>query len=161
MRDLVTAGRFHVLQEAENARAVLQAEGIDSVLTNESLLRSDWVNPESAGGIRVEVRDSDAERAREVLQTVADGFDLGEIATLDAELEPAVPVAACVECGSIDFHPIPKLRIFLLVAVILGGMAIIGERNFWPLLALILLGFAIIFLFVENWRCRDCGAQWS
>lgn len=161
MHELVTVGRFHLLQEAENARAVLLAEGIESILTNESPLRSDWSNPESSGRIRVEVRECDVERAGEILNVVADGFDLGEISTLDTEPAPPAPVAACSECGSLDFHRIPKRLIFLLVAVVLGGMAIIGERNFWPLFALIILGFAIIFLFVETWRCRDCGAQWS
>lgn len=161
MNELVVAGRFNALQEAENARAVLMAEGIDSVLANESLVRSDWVNPESSGGIRVEVRDDDAERAREILQTVADGFDLGEIATLDTESPAPSPLTACMDCGSADFHRIPRLRISLFIAVVFGGMAIIGDRNFWPLLALILFGFMIIFLFVETWRCRDCGARWD
>ncbi len=161
MHELVIAGRFHLLQEAENARAVLLAEGIESILTNESPLRSDWANPEASGRIRVEVRQCDAERASEILNVVADGFDLGEIATLDTEPAPLPPLVACAECGSLDFHRIPKRLIFMLVAVVLGGMAIIGERNFWPLSTLIMLGFAIIFLFVETWRCRDCGAQWS
>lgn len=161
IHQLKVIARYSFLQEAENARTVLAGEGISSVLTNEGVLRSDWVNPHSSGGIRLEVREGDAERAREILTVVADGFDLGEIATIDVERPPAAPPSACTRCGSDDFRRMPRFRILLLILVVLTGFVAIGGRNLWPVMALSGLAAVVIFGFLGRMRCRACGLMWS
>lgn len=161
IHDLIVVARFNFLQEAENARAALAGEGVEAVLANQNLLRSDWVDPESRGGIRLEVRECDAERAREILSVLADGFDLGEIATIDAEVPPPPAPAHCARCGSQDFSKIPKVRIFALVVVLLAGAVAIGGREFWPVMTLAILAAIVLSALVGVWRCERCGFQWS
>lgn len=161
MDTLTVVARFNLHQEAENARAVLASEGVDAVLTHQGGLRSDWINPESSGGIRLEVRDEDAERAREILSVVADGFDLGEIATIDAEAPKAPAPDQCARCGSVEFTKVPKVRIFALIVVLLAGVVAIGGRDFWPVMTLALLAAIVVYSLIGVFRCQRCGLQWS
>src|SRR6266850_903898 len=65
--DLVTIDRFIFIAEAEVARATLDAAGIDAVLADENIVRMAWGEAQAHGGVRLQVRRSDAEAAAEVL----------------------------------------------------------------------------------------------
>jgi len=69
MTDLVTVGTFLSGPDAELARAALEAAGIDAMIRAddcEGVQPGLWM-----GGVAILVRSEDADRAHEVLETVA------------------------------------------------------------------------------------------
>ena len=79
------------------------------------------------------------------------------------EGEPAPPQdpEQCPVCESMDIHRVPKVRIFILVAVVFGGIVAIDPGTFWPALAIIFMAPFVLHLFVEDWHCHTCGHRWS
>lgn len=152
----MVAGLFSNLQEAENASAVLRGNGIPSQISNQGILRSDWLNPRSTSGVKLQVRQSDVERAEEILSLIADGFDLAEIATIDVGPEEG-PADRCRRCGSDEIRRMPRLLVALLVTTIFAGFLVIGEVGRWPLFALLGMSYILIFL-TNRWRCAECGS---
>jgi len=62
---LVTIARFHFVGEAQIAKLTLASKGIDSFLADEFM--SSFF-PIAIGGIRLQVRESDAKMAEEILR---------------------------------------------------------------------------------------------
>jgi hypothetical protein len=65
---LVTIETFSSAWEAQLARASLEAEGIDSVIADEHFLRLYGALTSTLGGVRLQVRPEDADRASELLR---------------------------------------------------------------------------------------------
>lgn len=55
--------------DAHIALGRLQAEGIPATLADENLVQTDWLYSIAVGGIKLQVADADAGRARLVLAT--------------------------------------------------------------------------------------------
>ncbi len=72
---LITIANFPYPIDANLAKSRLEAEGIDCVLTNEHIAGMNWYWPLAIGGVGLQVRESDAERAVEILESVASGED--------------------------------------------------------------------------------------
>lgn len=64
---LVTVATFDLMPDAHIALGRLQAEGIECWLADENLVQTDWLYSIAVGGIKLQVRQIDAERAREAL----------------------------------------------------------------------------------------------
>jgi len=77
------------------------------------------------------------------------------------EVDPRADPAACPRCESTDIHRIPKLRIFLLLAVLLVGLSFVGEYGSGQIGFLLLAAVTAAMLFVPRWRCRECENQWD
>ena len=60
--------RFLGLQEATLAKCLLDSAGIESFLTDDNIVRLDWFYSNMVGGIKLLVRDEDAETANELLE---------------------------------------------------------------------------------------------
>ncbi|HVK16195.1 MAG TPA: DUF2007 domain-containing protein [Fimbriiglobus sp.] len=80
MSRLTTVASFDLAAKAELARNVLEEAGIDAVLTDAEIVAMDWLISNAVGGIKVQVREEDAERAAEVL-----AGEFGEEAGLASE----------------------------------------------------------------------------
>jgi putative signal transducing protein len=65
---LVTVETFNAPWEAQLARARLLAEGIEAVIADEHFLRLYSALSSAVGGVKLQVRQQDAERAAEVLR---------------------------------------------------------------------------------------------
>ncbi len=65
---LITVATFAHTLDAHLAKTRLESEGIDCVLTNEHIASMNWVWPLAIGGVGLQVRESDAERAAEILE---------------------------------------------------------------------------------------------
>jgi Putative prokaryotic signal transducing protein len=65
---LVTIETFSSAWEAQLARASLEAEGIDAVIADEHFLRLYGALTSTLGGVRLQVRPEDADRASELLR---------------------------------------------------------------------------------------------
>ncbi|MEJ2344832.1 MAG: DUF2007 domain-containing protein [Gammaproteobacteria bacterium] len=66
---MVTVATFDNMVDAHIALGRLQAEGIPATLADENLVQTDWLYSIAVGGIKLQVADADAGRARLVLAT--------------------------------------------------------------------------------------------
>ena len=65
--ELETVARFIDLTHAQGARSALESAGVESFLRDENISSLDWGLMPALGGLRLEVREPDLERAREIL----------------------------------------------------------------------------------------------
>ncbi len=82
LEELETVATFNSPWEAQLAKAALESEGIEAVIADENLLRLYSALSNVIGGVRVQVRPDDLERARSVL---ADRRPLPELYLVKAE----------------------------------------------------------------------------
>ena len=68
LEKLVTVGTFSSSWEAQLARACLEAEGVHSVIADEHFHRLYSALSSTLGGVRLQVRPEDADRAAEMLR---------------------------------------------------------------------------------------------
>ncbi len=73
-RDLVVIRSYWNLMEAELAKGVLDASGIEAFLFDDNMVRLDWFNANALGGIKLRVDVSNVEDANRILdENIADG----------------------------------------------------------------------------------------
>lgn len=75
--------------------------------------------------------------------------------------DPRPDPEVCPRCGSAEIHRIPKLRIYLLLAVLLTGLSFVGEYGSGQIGFLLLAAVTAATLFLSRWRCRECEKQWD
>ena len=68
---LVVAATFTSVHEAQLAKTVLEAAGIDAVLDNEHLVSMNWTYSNAVGGVKVLVPGDRLEEARSLLESEA------------------------------------------------------------------------------------------
>jgi hypothetical protein len=132
--DLITLWRYRDLPEALIAHSKLKAEGFDCFLADDNIVRFDWFWSNMVGGVRLRVREDDAEPALAVLgQEIPEAFSAGEVGE---EYEQP----QCPRCGSRD----------------------VDFESFNRSAALVALYFGIPLTIPKNrWHCEDCGNEWK
>lgn len=70
-RDLVTVRTFWNLVEAELAKGLLDAAGIEAFLFDDNMVRLDWFNANALGGVKLRVDPDNAAEANRVLEEAA------------------------------------------------------------------------------------------
>ena len=88
---LVTVATFDEGPRARLAQNVLREAGIDAVVTDESLIGMDWLMSNAVGGVKVQVREADVERAVEVLNDTLGSEDPTDLQRLEEEAVAAPP----------------------------------------------------------------------
>jgi hypothetical protein len=139
---------FRSLDEAVAARDALQQEGIAAVAGP----RNDGIERMCAdafdSGFDVIVSAADAEPAIALLRRIWPD-------------EPAAEARAeerCPACGSGEVARVPRLRIFIAVAlVMIAGSILFGQRELFLLVIAIVGG---LLLLTPRRRCRVCGERW-
>jgi hypothetical protein len=132
--DLITLWRYRDLPEALIAHSKLKAEGFDCFLADENIVRFDWFLSNMVGGVRLRVREDDAESALAVLgQEIPEKFSAEEVGE---EYEQP----ACPKCGSRDVDFQTFNRGAALVALYIGIPLTIPKNR---------------------WHCEDCGNDWK
>jgi hypothetical protein len=124
---LTTVATFHQAAQAELAMNVLTEAGIQAVVADAEIVAMDWLMANAVGGIKVQVRPEDAERAAEVLERmlgegaglVSEDIDEEELArqALAADPEPEdepgeeedPPAAENAAAGACWFFPIHRM----------------------------------------------------
>lgn len=150
--------RYTTVSEAEVAASSLDAAGIDSDLIDEHLVRTDWMLSQALGGVKLVVRASDLEAARQLLDAPifgeAQGMPLPSISS-DADRAHL----RCPACGAGQPVPIPRVRIFMLFSAVFMGLGVVvGE----PALALTaFVGVAAAVLLLPSMRCVSCSHRWT
>jgi hypothetical protein len=130
---LVTVETFAAPWEAQLARARLEAEGIDSQLADEHLARLGLSG--AIGGVRLQVREEDAEIAVEVLRREARLPEL-YLVTDEEALRPR-----CPGCNSDSLTLERWSRLLFVGSLLLFRIPILVPRR--------------------RWKCRHCGGMWK
>ncbi len=139
---------FRSRDEAIEAREALQREGIAATAgpRDESIER---MCADALGtNFDVVVDAAEAERGIALLRRIWPD---------EAQLE-ALAARHCPACGASDVARLPRLRIFLVVALILiAGSVVFGEQELFLLLIGIVGG---LLLLTPRWHCRACRERW-
>ncbi len=131
---LVTVGRYRDLSEAIVARSVIEGAGMFCFLQNENIVRLDWQISNFIGGIRLQVAESDAAAAEEILSAPVP-------ASIEMEGEPIYIQPRCPRCDSLDISFEGAGRGAALAALYLFSIpAPMGEKR---------------------WMCHHCGLLWA
>jgi ssDNA-binding Zn-finger/Zn-ribbon topoisomerase 1 len=137
---LVTVATYSYPLEAHLHRAKLESEGIDSVVVDEHIVNANWLYSIAVGGVRLQVKESDLARAREILDKIPEH--------VPEELEISTEVGddeRCPQCHSIDIH-YERFHI--------------RRTFFFWFLAYLVLPFTLPF-FKRKWKCHNCGYEWK
>ena len=130
--NLVTIATFSQAPQAHVLRGRLESEGIPAFLADENTVTANWLYSTAVGGVKLQVREADAARAREVL-------GLEEAAPEDEE-EDAEPDPTCPQCGS-------------------PNVSYTRYATRWVFASWLLLGFPLLFI-KGKWSCGNCGNEW-
>ncbi len=149
--NLVTIASFRDLYDAQLAKIRLESAGLEWFFADEATVHADWLYSNAIGGIKLQVRKADVQRALDVLARDSIDEDFAEKA-IQEEVESSV----CPRCGSenIAYYSRPEaaVTLFLLLAII--PCAITISYVFWFLAILPLL------LPEAKWGCEDCRHTW-
>lgn len=133
---LVTVATFNYPLEAHLHRAKLESEGIDSIVVDEHMIHANWLYNIAVGGVKLQVRESDAEKALRILGEIPERIP--EDPEISAEISGD---EHCPQCHSTDihyetFHMRPLFILWLLVSFTLPFMK-------------------------RKWKCNHCGYEWK
>jgi len=134
MRDnWVTVASFSRPVEAYLARTQLEADGITCVVSDEYLIRVDWLLSNAVGGVKLMVPVWEAERAKEILRPRP---RLVVVAGAGSDEE-----MICPRCHCDDVY-------FTRFSSRMGGitMQLLGFLNPWR---------------SRRWTCKQCGYEWK
>ena len=146
---LVTVASFSEPINGYLARARLEDEGIPCFLADAHTISANWFYSNAIGGVKLQVRASDAERARAIveqeLRRRRNGGDIDWTAvdptwTFDGN-HPEEGASTCPRCGSMEvfYEKFSRPMIFL---------------------SILLLGIPVPFL-SRRWSCKGCGSNWK
>lgn len=132
---LATIATFSYPTQAHILRTRLEAEGIETFIADELTITGNWLYSNAVGGVKLQVRESDMARAREILNQESVSAEM-----TDAELDDEEQQWVCPRCQSPRVH-YEKYHIRLVF------------------LSWLILHFPIPIL-KRKWRCTDCGHEW-
>jgi predicted RNA-binding Zn-ribbon protein involved in translation (DUF1610 family) len=127
-----TIARFRDLPIAELAKSKLESDDIPCFLVDKNLIGINWLYSFALGGIRLQVRNEDAEKALKILRD----DQAEELSKFEAEFPAVEQSDVCEKCGSSDI-------------IMTKGSRKAGALS-------LLLGFPFVF-FRKRYKCRKCG----
>jgi hypothetical protein len=131
--ELVVIRRFRDFPEAMMARATLDSAGIQCAVLDENIIRMNWLGSNAFGGLKLAVRQEDAETALDVLeQAIPDQIQLDGQETYEQR--------RCPNCSALDiqFEEFDKKW---------------SAAALWVNLPLLIS--------TKRWRCNACGHSWK
>ena len=123
--------RYRDLPEALLAKTSLESAEIECFLADDNIVRMDWLWSNLLGGVKLFVRNEDADAAVKILEAPApDVFDAGGLLYTRPR---------CPQCGSLEIH-FEEFTAFAYISIYLG-VPIPFHRN--------------------GWRCHSCLHRWQ
>jgi len=120
--------------EANVAKGRLESEGVEVVLLDEHTVNINWLYSNAIGGVKLQVRESEVEKAQEILSRL----DEEEVSP---EEESDDELTHCPSCNSTNVtYELFSKRLFFLS---------------W-----LLLNFPLPFV-KRSWRCKECDHHWK
>ena len=173
--ELVTIDRFLYVGDAELARALLDANGVDAVLADENIVRMAWGDAQAHGGVRLQVRRREAAEAMKILRDEqARGVEIEDHGDYSAPGSET-----CRRCGSEEVFPAEsraktytRAIVIMIAGFVIADLASLGAhiagihapRQMFAaiLLASVLAPFAVVITtaVAPRKRCRNCNADW-
>ena len=139
-QELITVANFSHPIEADPVVAWLESEGIECFVSNEHTVTMNWLYSNAIGGVGVQVKAAEVERANEILQAVLSPAAVGNESTLsDSDMDQgsdATSEIRCPQCGSENVHYEKFSRRLVFAS--------------WVLLSVPLP------FFKKKWKCREC-----
>jgi hypothetical protein len=134
---LVVAGTFTSVHEAQLARSVLEAAGIEAVLADEHLISMNWTYSNAIGGVKILVTQDRLQEAQLLLGSDAEVTDEHATSNVDTTIDRAL-ADRCRHCGSESCESsLPGKRMAILSWLTIGiPLGIPSRRRY----------------------CRNCGA---
>jgi hypothetical protein len=135
---LITIANFIEPFQADLARVKLESEGIRCFLAGENFAATYWLLSGADRGIKLQVRQSEAERALEILSS-EEGPGFREAAAGSVPSEPAD--VRCPKCSSenTEYEKFSRKAFFLGILFLRFPLALPKRKN----------------------KCRDCGHVWK
>ena len=133
---IITIAQYSQGVYAHIARGKLESAGIECIILDENLISINWLYSNAIGGVKLQVKSSDAERAKAILEEQEETKP-EEIKKKDKN------IICCPKCNSdeIYFEKFAKKLVFIS----------------W-----LLLGIPIPFIKRKRKRkCYNCGYQWK
>lgn len=135
MESLVTVKTFTYAHEAAIAKSMLRAEGIFCFLKDELTIQANPFYSNALGGVKLQVRASDALKAQRLLSRSDAGFDTASPITIRTSTGA---IAECPACESVEISLVKKP----------------SQIGFG--ISMLLLGFPLPF-FSSIYHCYGCG----
>ncbi len=139
--NLVTIANFAFtpdpVSQAELAKIKLEVEGIKCFLSGKNFIGIHWLCSAVAGGVKLQVRKSDAKRASEILQT----DEKVNIKELDNALAPEPISGLCPKCHSDDIEYCRFSRTAFYLGILFFRVPLPLPR--------------------KSHKCNDCGHTWK
>lgn len=143
---LVKIATFSHAIEAHLHRTKLESEGIHSFVTDEYMVTTQWLYSTALGGVKLWVRESDVEKAQQILKSIPKQNPESGVTNNGDEL--------CPRCGSPDIHyETFNLRPLFISWIIIGLF-------FSPTVQGSIGGFPLPFT-KKKWKCKNCGHEWQ
>ncbi|MTI29386.1 DUF2007 domain-containing protein [Xanthovirga aplysinae] len=138
MEKLVTIATFQNPVQANIYKGKLEAANIYCFLADENIVSVNWLFSNAIGGIKLQVAEKDAEKAKLLLEDNPKNAPSPEE---DESINPSKNTVQCPKCRSLNIR---KEKFSKEVAS-------------W---SLIFLGFPLPF-FSKTHHCFDCGHEWK
>lgn len=130
---LATVRSFRDMPEALLAKSVLESAGIDCLLSDANIIRTDWLWSNLVGGVKLRVQEEDLEAASQLLdQNPLESFAVQGVGDFE---QPRCPRCQSLDISFADLHK-PAAAAGLFV----GAPLAISD----PI-----------------WTCNSCGNQWQ
>lgn len=131
---LITIATFSQPIEADLVKSKLESENIECFIADQNVIQWNWLYSNAVGGIKVQVRESDAKRALEVIKSKSEELDF-------SEKDAKIVTLKCPKCNSstVTYEKFAKKILFIS----------------W-----LFLGIPLPFL-KRKYRCIDCGYEWK
>lgn len=108
---MITVASFDNTEQAELLRIRLEEGGIQACVTDAAIVSLNWMYSNAVGGVKVQIADRDAEKAKRLLEDIR------------RNTPPPEPLSTftCPHCGStkVEYRRISK-RFFMLSLLLLG-----------------------------------------
>jgi hypothetical protein len=129
----VVIRQYRDMPEAMTDRMILEASGIDCYLYDENMVRLDWLWSNLLGGLKLVVRQSDAEDAERALNSKpGEKFEVEGVGEYEQE--------RCPECGSNDVSCNELMKRIAGAGLLLALPIAIHQKG---------------------WNCHSCGHTWA
>lgn len=139
MSTLKTIASYTSPIEAHIAKGRLEAEGIQAFIADEHHIWANWMYSNALGGVKIQVREEDAEQAKTILEQ----DQAGEFEEQLDEVFEDIKANACPNCGSKEFTSTFPFISLLLVILTLGLISVFFKVR------------------RDRHRCLQCKQDWK
>jgi DNA-directed RNA polymerase subunit M/transcription elongation factor TFIIS len=143
MDPLVTIATFSHSEEAHLNRAKLESEGIDAFVADEYMVNANWLYSIAIGGVKLKVKESDAEAALSILKGISEPIP-EEVSASTKSIGEHCPKCNSTYVQYKMFSLRPVFILWLLSNLVFGNYG----------------GFTLPFL-KRKWKCHSCGYEWK